>query len=177
MVTLPNKIHAGESLRVTVDAGYSSADGWQAKLRLSNVNSVYTVSGVADGDKHNLVAGSTVTTTWLPGTYLASVAVENSGTDERLILASQTIEIRPDLASQADQRLHVEIVLEALEKMLEGKATKDHSELTINGRTLKRLLPGELLAWRDKYKADLARIKRAERAARGELVGQIGVRF
>lgn len=177
MVILPTKIHAGDSLRVTVPAGYSSADGWQATLRLSNVNAVHSVDGVADGDIHNLVAGSSVTTGWQAGTYLASVTVENEGTDERLILLTQTIEVKPDLATAADQRHHVEIVLEALEKMLEGKATKDHSELTINGRTLKRLSPGELLAWRDKYKADLARIRRAERAARGELVGQIGVRF
>ena len=73
---------------------------------------------------------------------------------------------------------HLVKVLAALEALLEGKASSDVSSYSIAGRALTKLSISELLVWRDKYKAELTQLERAERLAAGlGHTGTIQVRF
>lgn len=69
---------------------------------------------------------------------------------------------------------HIEKVLVALESLLEGKATSDVASYSIAGRSLSRLSISELLMWRDKYRAELIKLNRAEGLNQ---TGTIQVRF
>lgn len=156
---------AGDSLSLldTVDQCPAS-DGWTFKIRFApqGAGAAVTLTGIADGDSFRITAGSSVTANWAAGRYSYVKWVEKA--DERITVESGFIDILANAATAsvgADTRSHVEKVLANLEAMLEGRATKDVQEYTIGDRQLKHMDIGELLIWRNKYKAQLA----GERAA------------
>lgn len=69
--------------------------------------------------------------------------------------------------SDTETASHAQKVLAALEATLEGKATDDNLRIEIGGRTLEKMSPGELLKWRDQYKAEISRQIQADRVASG----------
>ena len=65
-------------------------------------------------------------------------------------------------------------VLDAIEAVLENRATLEQEQYQINNRSLKRRSSGELLKLRDHYRAELSRMNAARR---GRLFGNINVAF
>ena len=78
------------------------------------------------------------------------------------------------LAAGHDPRAHVQKVLDAIEAVLENRATLEQEQYQINNRSLKRRSIGELLKLRDHYRAELSRMNAARR---GRLFGNINVAF
>ena len=66
-----------------------------------------------------------------------------------------------------DGRSHVKIVLDALEAVIQNKATKDHLKVTIGTRTIEQMSPQDIETWRAQYQAEYARELQAERTAKG----------
>lgn len=81
------------------------------------------------------------------------------------------------LPNGQDNRSHVKKVLDALEAMIEGKATSDQIYYMIEGRALSRIPPDQLMIWYEKYKAMYEREKRVERQKKGKVSGKIIVGF
>lgn len=96
-------------------------------------------------------------------------------------MESGQIEILPDLAqatTDSDFRSHVKKVLDAIESLLEGKATADAMSYSIGGRSISKMGPTELLKWRDVYRVEYERELDAEGIAKGlDSRRRIGVRF
>ena len=70
-----------------------------------------------------------------------------------------------ELDTNNDLRTHAKKVLDAIEAVIEGRATIDQSSFSLGGRSLSRLSVDELMTFRDRYKAEylkevkLARIR------------------
>lgn len=99
--------------------------------------------------------------------------VEKSG--ERHTVFSGKIEILPDLEAQGssyDGRSHVKKVLDAIEAVLENRATKEIEESTIEGVQIKRIPHEQLIAMRSKYFAWHQQELAADRLARGMGTGR-----
>jgi len=83
-----------------------------------------------------------------------------------------------DATTGYDDRSHVKKTLDALEAVIEGRASNDQSSYSIAGRSLSRMDIADLLMWRDKYKSYYAQEVKAERIRRGlGHAGKIKVRF
>lgn len=173
---LSDKIRAGDSLKFTVDLADYPADVWTLSYTINNASNSYTVTAGADGETHSMSVLPAVTELWTAGDYRYFATVTD-GVDRYTVQAGH-VQILPNLAAGAvDDRAHVEKVLVALEATLENKATNDQLTLSINGRSLTRMNVTELLAWRDRYRGELARIKQAENIDAGLNSNQIRVRF
>lgn len=70
-----------------------------------------------------------------------------------------------ELDTNNDLRTHAKKVLDAIEAVIEGRATIDQSSFSLGGRSLSRMSIDELMTFRDRYKAEylkevkLARIR------------------
>ena len=70
-----------------------------------------------------------------------------------------------ELDTNNDLRTHAKKVLDAIEAVIEGRATIDQSSFSLSGRSLSRMSIDELMTFRDRYKAEylkevkLARIR------------------
>jgi hypothetical protein len=165
--TEPPALVAGDTLKFQISlADYSASDGWTLEYSLQNAASIETFNSSASGDDHLVTVAASATANWPPGAYrFAARAVNGS---EKYTVRQGSIEITANLDAAADQRSHAETVLDAIEAMLEGKATKDQQSYSIAGRSITRLTPEELLSWRDTYRKEVQRQRRQEARDRGE---------
>ena len=93
-------------------------------------------------------------------------------------LESGQIKIKPDLATLDaghDGRDHLQRTRDAIEAVLEKRATLDQERYKINNRELVRTPISELLTLRDRYRSELRRLKAVRK---GSLFDQaVRVRF
>lgn len=175
-LNIPDKIQAGDSLQFTDSLTNYDAATWTLTYTLINENLRVSFSSTASGSDHYTNVAPATTAKWTKGTY-KYLATVSDGSD-RFTVGSGTVRILADILEPSDQREHCEKVLDAIEAVIEGKATLDQSSYSIAGRSLSRYSPAELLAWRDKYKQEVKSLRQAEKVAAGLGSGRlVKVRF
>lgn len=167
MTILPAKIKAGLTFSIGPISTAYAAPEWSLSLKLRGPQAI-DVEGNADAI---LRAEATATAEWVAGLYAYSIrATDTIGTVVEIEAGQVTIE--PDLAALGpghDSRDHVRRTLEAIEAVIERRATLDQEKYKINNRELWRTPVADLLRLRDRYKAEL-RMMNAK--ARGGLFNQ-----
>jgi hypothetical protein len=138
-----------------------------------------TITG--SGDTYSIQVTAAATALWTSyGMYWYSIILTD-GT-KRYEVATGSVEILRNLSAITtgtyDGRSHVKKTLDALEAVIEGRATSDVLSYSIAGRQISKIPITELLTLRDKYKTYYNDELTAEKLARGESAGgKIYVRF
>ncbi len=173
-ISEPASITAGDSLtwRITL-ADYLPSDGWALSYTLISSAGVIAFASAADGDAHLVSVPATTTVGWAPGVYRWSAAAV-SGAD-RYTLRSGTITIAPDPAQAVatDTRSHARRMLAAIEAWLESR-DPGVASYTIHGRQMQYIDLADLLAIRDRYRAE---VRREDAAAQGRVLNKLQVRL
>jgi hypothetical protein len=113
-----------------------------------------------------------------PGTY--SLFGHVSKASERYQVFVGTVEVLPNIAAvlTGDIRSSVKRTLDAIEAVIERRATSDQQSMTINGRSLSRIPVTELIVLRDRYRTDYnAELAKEQLGRTGLDTKNIGVRF
>lgn len=180
-------ITAGDTLELSYsNSEYPSStyDLWIALrgLGLSEIDIKTGTSGVTitkTGDNFDVVVTAAATAAWLPGAYSYALYVYTTTT--RYMVERGTVEIVPDFTAYdatSDTRSHAKTVLDAIEAVIENRATVDQMAYTIAGRSLSRMPVADLLVLRDRYRYEYQRELKAERVAAGlKPGGNVVVRF
>lgn len=156
MNPFPTTARAGDTFRTVRSwPDYPASAGWV--LHITGVSSVGVISATAtaDGDDHVLAVSAALTAGWLPATYRL-VEYVTRGAD-RHTLAQHSFTVQANLAeatAPADTRTHAERVLAHIEAFLE---TGTDSEIELAGRRIRSYPLPELLAMRDRYRAEVRR--------------------
>jgi hypothetical protein len=162
-MTEPKHIRAGDSVtweREELD--YSTDNGWTLHYALRGPSEI-DIEAVGDGALHTVNLSSAETTDWVAGDYNAVVYVQ-SDVGERVTLGSGMIQILPDLvAATGDHRSHVKRTLDALQAVIEKRATKIQEEYEVEGHRIKYMPLDMLIKLRDRY----ARLYDQEQVAAG----------
>lgn len=133
------------------------ATSWTLKYALKNATDHFEITATADGAMFAVAvapgSGGGLTGSVKSGTYRMVGWVEDAGAAHRFTVYEQTIVVDPAYTSTAaiDDRSHARIMLQAIQAMSEGRATKAQSEFTIGHRMLKYLSPKELTDWERFY--------------------------
>lgn len=146
----------GDSFSLEFDlADYPASEGWQLSYKLRGASAI-DIDATIEDQKYLVNANPATTNTWAEGDYWA-FAVVSLGGEIATVELGET-KILPSLTglTTLDQRSHVKKVLDALDALLEGKATEDMAEMSIGNRSLKKMGPDELLKWK-KYYSELYR--------------------
>ena len=179
MVNLDGKkaVFAGMALSFTDSSSdYPASDGYTLKYSITNAQRTYTLESTADGDDHDFAIATATTGGWIPGKYRWTAYADLAG--ELYAIGAGDVEIKADPTSAGDQRSHVEKVLDAIETVLEGKASSDAASLSIGGKSISRYSPAELREWRKEYRRELKAMRRAEKLEQGRASGRtIRTRF
>jgi hypothetical protein len=175
----PAAVTAGDTItwkRALPD--YPASGGWVLSYILLSSTNKITITGSASGDDHLISVPAATSAAYLAGTY-AWQAYVTKATD-RITIGSGSLIINKNFAAltTSDTRSHAKKVLEAIESVLEGTASNDQQELTINGTTLKRKSIADLLKLRQFYLNEYQNEQKAEKLAAGLGSGnRIMVRF
>lgn len=125
------------------------------------------ITATASDDDYLFTAASSVTADYDVGHYHYQIEIERNSDSNRVIVDRGEIDISTDYDNNVDPRFHAEKMLSKIETILEGKADSDVSSYSINGRSLSKFSPNELLEWRDYYKREVAAHKRQEAIKHG----------
>ncbi len=166
---VPTIWNAGDTLKWDVSIpDYPADDGWTLTYEVkSKTSSISTITASADGEAYTVTVGAATSSGYSPGEYQYAAYVTKSG--ERFTVDTGRIKILKDFedAGNYDGRDHAEVVLDAIEAVLETRATKDQESYSIAGRSLSRTPIEDLLALRDRYKAEVVANRRADQISRG----------
>lgn len=147
-MNFPDTIIAGDTLDFVVSVpDYPASDGWTLKYRLtprftSPTQAPVTITAAtdADGASYDVQAAPATTAAWGAGAYTWARWVEKTGARQTLSESGQLeIKADPSLTGQGfDSRSHARIVLEAIEAVIENRASSTQREMiayTIGSRS------------------------------------------
>lgn len=153
----PQTIIAGDTAQWEISvADYPATDGWTLVYTLINKTSKITFNATAQGADYLVNLLPSTTAGYGAGAYSFQAAVEKTGA--RHTVRTGDITIKPSFAGQTtyDARSHARKVLDAIEAVIENRATKDQAEYAIGDRSLKRIPHADLYKLRSQYKALVA---------------------
>lgn len=179
--TEPTEIQAGDTIKWRREdlSDYPASQGWSLNYNFVGQAGRFAVAAAADGDKFAITIAAAISATYTAGIY-QWVAKVSKGT-ESYTVDSGTCKVLPDLYAKTaalDGRSHAKKVLDSIEAVIEGRATKDQMSYQIAGRQLSRTPIADLLTLRSRYKAEYSAELKAERIKNGlDTGGRILVRF
>jgi len=147
---------------------YLSTASWVLKYHFTSPNDQFSSTHLAGFDGSHRV---TIDTTNLePGRYEYAKKIAGGVGSETFTLERGYLVVDPDLSADTtgvDRREFAEKALENIELMLVGKASKDQSSFSLNGRALSRYSIAELRDWRGALKTEVADLRQKARRAAG----------
>jgi len=155
------------------DAGdFPTADGWTFTYEFRGSTSLTIVCSVSDGRYLASItpaqtAALTVGDDYWWGLYAhkgTGLTLERYEVDRGRLTVARTL--GATLVTY-DGRSHAKIVLDAIEALIQGKATKDQLDVTVGDRRITRLSPEDIEKWRAFYRSEYEREKAAEDIAAG----------
>jgi hypothetical protein len=170
----PLKIVAGDfiqwkksSLAATYPPALYSAN-YVARIAAGNTSEIQIPATERDG-YYLFVADSAATTGFPAGFYHWQLEVVQTSSGNRVVVERGDFEVIQDLdVAGADPRSHAEIMLTKIESLLQGRADKDVSSYSIQGRSIAKMSIVDLLQWRDYYRKEVAKERRDNAIALGK---------
>jgi hypothetical protein len=133
------------------------------------------ISASESGSDYLVEVASATTAAYTAGRYRWQAYITRSSDSARVMVGSGIVEVKANRdASTADPRSHARIVLDAIEAVLQSRASKDQEEYSIAGRSLKHTSIEDLLKLRNQYRAE---VDAEERAANGKGGRKLVYRF
>jgi len=133
----------------------------------------------ATESNNDYIIESTNTTSYAKGEYNWIAYITRSSDTARIKIGEGFTEVQDNYATTtASVRSHAKKVLDAIEAVIENRATMDQSSMSIAGRSLSRLTVDELMLFRDRYKTEyLKEVKKARIKNNKDSGNAIKVRF
>ena len=149
---LPEELIVGFTKSLTIPiTKYDPNAGWTLHVSLRGP-AEYVFDGTAGGKEWSILLAPTK-----DGLYQATIYAQRGL--ERELIDNGRIRVQPDpttIELHADLRTHAERVLEAIEAVIEKRATKDQSQITINGTQLVKTSWSDLQEIKKYYTAVVA---------------------
>ena len=106
---------------------------------------------------------------FVPGFYHWQLEIVQTSSGNRVVVERGEFEAIQDLDNNgADPRSHAEIMLDKIQSLLVGRADKDVSSYSIQGRSIAKMSVVDLLQWRDYYRKEVTRERRDNAIALGK---------
>ncbi len=132
----------------------------------------FTLTATEANDTYYIEAASSSTTGYAIGDYIWEAYITKASDSNRVMVDSGRTTITQNLANtNADLRSHAKKVLDAIEAVIENRASMDQSSMSIAGRSLSRMSVDELLTFRDRYKAEYLKEIKLARIRNGQGTG------
>jgi hypothetical protein len=152
---------------------YPASGGWVLHYALRGPVAIDVTAAAGIGSEHLVTITALISASYTDGVYTVQGYVTN-GTSRVTIYSGQII-IQPDLVQAAagyDGRSHVKRVLDSIEAVIEGRASKGDQQITIDGTTLVKMTATELLDLRTRYNVEYRKEQQVARIAQGKNSGR-----
>mgnify|MGYP003624280916 CR=1 FL=1 len=181
--TEPNELQLGDFWawkRTDLSTDYPTASyalSYEFNLVDGSTASNFSLTATESNNEYIIEVSST--TSYTAGEYNWIAYITRSSDTARIKISEGFTEIQENYATVSTSvRSHAKKVLDAIEAVIENRATMDQSSMSIAGRSLSRLTIDELLQFRDRYKAEyLKEVKKARIKNKKDSGNTIKIRF
>lgn len=157
-------------------SAYSVA--YVSRVSSAGGNHEFQVTGTTDNNDYLFTIASTASASFDLGHHHWQLEITRTSDSERIVIQTGSWDIITDLDNNVDPRSHSEIMLDKIETVLQGRADADVLSYSINGRSLSKIPPDELVQWRDYYRREVAQEHKEDHVRNGRSHGgTIKVRF
>lgn len=167
----PLVITAGDSVTWTRSFyDYPANAGWVLSYALVKDAVRIVITGTASGSDHLISVTAATTAAWTAGTYVAQGYVTKAATSERYQVFSAELTIATNFATQSsgyDSRSHAKKVLDAIEAVLESRASKSVQNWSGLEQSFSLIPTPDLLVMRSNYRVEYQGEQQADAIARG----------
>lgn len=152
----PREIYAGDTLKFQKQLNnYSIEDGWTLTYEfLTSSEDLGSFSSTSYQGNHLITVAATTTSGWNAAEVFYVGRVSKSGEIYTVDRGSFTVKENFTTALNLDGRSHAKKVLDAIEAVIENRASQDQMSYSIAGRSLSRMSPEQLFLMRDRYQAE-----------------------
>lgn len=168
---VPDKINAGDTVKFTIsNSDYPATTGsWVLTFIFINGDNKITMTSSADGEDHAVAEVPADTAKYAQGLYYWK-CYANDGTDRYQIAEGRT-EILQNIehtnVKSSDLRSHVKKVLDAVEAVIEDRASDSDLSMSVDGQSITNFTPEQLTDLRDKYRGLYTKELNRERTQQG----------
>jgi len=170
----PDILYAGYDARRTYTLENYSGTDWTLSARLIGSGGSADIAAAnvdSDGTTHVLTVPASALTALSAGVYTLQL-IATDGTTTEIALSKAVTLVAADTT---DLRTSSRKQLDAINAVLEGKASKDETSVSYNGRSISRMSWDELLNARDRLSRQ---VKAEERKAAGRSkITSVGLKF
>lgn len=156
--------------------------GWAlsyAARREGSTADEFVITAAESGSDYLVTVDAATTADYAAGIWNWSAHMTRSSDGARVTIGRGQWTIAANLAADdVDTRTYARRTLDAIEAVIEGRASKSDQSYSIAGRSLSRIPLGELLAFRDKFRREVRAEMEAETRSKSGSVGRtMAVRF
>lgn len=156
---IPETLRVGDTWFFELQYGDYPAGTWDLKVYFGSLVDTFSATATANGNAHRFTVAATTTADYVPGGYSYQIRAEHS-TDGRVFTVGEGyVDLLAPMSEQADHRDRVKKVLDAIDAVLENRATNDHLAVSIAGRSISKMSISELREFRGWYSSQWERIK------------------
>ncbi len=163
----PNELIAGDRWawkRTDLNSDYDNSLytlKYSARLEGTGATEI-EITASASGNDYLVEVAAATTAAYTVGIYHWQAYITRDSDSERVTIQDGTFKVIANRdAATTDPRTHAKITLEAIEAVIENRATKDQMSYTIAGRSLSRMEIKDLMSFRTTYRAEVAAELRA----------------
>jgi hypothetical protein len=135
-----------------------ASEGWALKWTAVGKLGIYSIAAAADpdnADDFKFTATAAATAAYVAGDYKWQITATKNPI--RYTIADGAVRLLDNIAGRAvayDNRSHAKKVLDAIEAVIEGRATQDQASYQIGGRSLTKTPIPDLMKLRALYKSE-----------------------
>ena len=162
--TTPKKIRAGDLVKWKRNfSDFPTSEDWTVKAYLVNSSEQLAITATESGSDYLFTITAAQSAALSAGMMRYIIRAED---DTDIYTAEKgLIEVEADVAAATgglDFRTFARKALEALEAVIENRASQAHLSLSIAGRSISLMSSTELMEWRNYFKKEVVREERAE---------------
>ena len=131
-----------------------------ARITAGGANEIQ-IAATETSSYYLFTVSSATSAAFVSGFYYWQLEVTQTSSGNRIVVERGEFEFIQDLDNTgADPRSHAEIMLDKIQSLLQGRADKDVSSYSIQGRSIAKMSIVDLLQWRDYYRKEVLKERR-----------------
>lgn len=160
---IPEELRIGDTWFFELEYGDFPASAWNLKVYWASPLDTFEATATANGTSHRFTVAATTTDDYTPGGYNYQIRAEHASDGRVFTVGEGYVDLLPPLSEQADHRARVKKILDAIDAVLEDRATSDHLSVSVAGRSISRMSVNELRDWRAWYSQSWETLKGKQR--------------
>lgn len=175
MSEVPGVLLIGDTWEWERQVSEYPADAWTLAYHFVNAAGAIEIPTTGSGSTFTVSRTPAQTEVYSPGNYRWVARVtEIAGSGRRFTLNDGWTDVKPDPSTVVDPRSRARRTLDAINAVIEGKASSDHMSVSYQGRQVTRMSWSELLQARDRLREE---VRVEEMGANAGLGRDIRARF